>query len=120
MDNNVFITLAKIFKKGFTIEVNNGVINQYSKINKPFIVSYKTLIEIHNDTPIFSKHYKIPKRCIIGFWHDNKTGYIELNKAFKRMSEALIFAYKHKQKYIYNINNQTRIKVNDWENKIIK
>ena len=122
MDNNILLTLSEIFKEGYTIQVNNNNIKQYSDINKSYIVSYKTLITIHNDRPTFNKRCVIPKRCIIGYWFNkhNNTGYIELNKAFEYMHQGLMFAYKHKQDYIYSMNIQKHIRVKDWDTKIKK
>ena len=122
MDNNILLTLSEIFKEGYTIQINNDNIKQYSDINKSYIVSYRTLITIRNDKPIFSKHCTIPKHCIIGYWFNKQTnmGYIELNKAFKHMHQGLMFAYQHKQEYIYSLNNQKHIRVKDWNTKIKK
>ena len=111
MNNNILIDLSKIFKKGYTIQIHNDSIKQYSKINKPYIVSYKTLITIHNDMPVFSKYCKIPKHCIIRYWFNKKDniGHIELNKVFNDKDKALIFAINHSQKCIYDMNSQKTI-----------
>ena len=124
IDNSIqhnLIELSHIFKKGYTVEINNDSINQYNNTNKPYIVSYKTLITITDNNTTF-KNVNIPNKCIIGAWLDTNTNtyYIELNKAFVHMSQALKFAYKHKQEYVYGINNSKLTKVKDWELKIKK
>lgn len=108
------IQLSKIFKEGYTVEINNGVINQYTNTNKPYVVSYKTLVVINKDVSVKNvnitsfKDTKIPNKCIIGAWLDQDTNiyYIELNRTFKDKNEALIFAIKHEQLAIYDMNNQ--------------
>lgn len=123
------IDLSNIFTEGFTIALNQveDSFKQYNNTNKPFIVSYKTIITVDKNVyPYKTVYYKIDSlklnKCIIGGWLDSGTNiyYIELNKTFKSMVTALKFAYKHKQLYIYNINNQTSIKVKGWEQKIKK
>ena len=59
------IQLSKIFKEGYTVEVNNGKIQQYTRTNKPYVVSYKTILTIHNDAIVFNA-VNIPNKCIIG------------------------------------------------------
>ena len=105
-NSNDLIKLSKIFKEGYTVQLKNGKINQYTNYNKPFIVSYKTLIKITGDNmPTYTNINLIPDNCIIGGWFDNDANiyYIELNKAFKDRDEALIFAIQHNQKAIYDI-----------------
>lgn len=100
------IQLSDIFKEGFTVEINDNRINQYSNTDKPYILSYQTLIEIRlNSSTIFHK-VKLPNKCIIGGWLDNDTStyYIELNKTYKNKSYALRMAKKYNQKAIYNSN----------------
>lgn len=101
---NKLIELSKIFKEGFTVELKKGKINQYANYDKPFIVSYKTLIKITDKTINYGS-LEIPNNCIIGGWFDSdiNTYYIELNKTFKDKDEALIFAIQHGQKCIYDI-----------------
>ncbi|GAH07175.1 unnamed protein product, partial [marine sediment metagenome] len=87
--------------------------SQYSNTNKPYIVSYKTLIEIDRNTnyPFKVKYHKINdlklEKCVIGAWLNTDTNiyYIELNRTFKDKNEALIFAIKHSQECIYDMNN---------------
>ena len=107
------IQLSKIFKEGFTIEVNNGVISQYNDISKPYVLSYRTILTIHNDTKKLHSVI-IPDKCIIGGWFDTDTNtyYIELNKVYKNKRYALKIAKKYSQKlstiaikeslYLYN------------------
>lgn len=114
-DHNIYkdlIKLSTIFKDGFTIEINNNSINQYSNRSKPYIVSYKTLIEIKNNKVKFYSG-NIPNKSIIGGWLDIEKNiyYIELNQAFYELPQALLFAKKHKQRYIYNMNTNNSIKV---------
>ena len=100
------IQLSKIFKDGYTVQLKDNRLNQYSNIDKPYIVSYKTIIKITgNNTPTYTNINLIPDNCIIGGWLDNDTNiyYIELNKVFKDRDKALIFAIQHNQKAIYNI-----------------
>lgn len=108
-DNNLIdnlIKLSDIFKDGFTIELIEGkIINQYCNIKKPYIVSYLTVIEIKDNKPLFKNIQCITNNCIIGGWYNikTKTYYIELNKAFDNIEEALIFAYKFNQEAIYSL-----------------
>lgn len=113
MTNNVVVKLmqlSKIFKEGFTIQINNGDIRQYNNPNKPYIVSYKTLIEIKNivNGVIFKEKLIIPDKCIIGAWLDidTNTYYIELNKAFSNKKYAIKAAKLLDQKAIYDYNKQ--------------
>ena len=104
---NKLIQLSKIFKEGFTVKVKNGIITQYNNANKPYVLSYKTLIEIH---PIINGikyiNANIPNKCIIGGWLDTDTNtyYIALNKTYKNKSYTLKIAKKYDQKAIYNSN----------------
>jgi len=104
------IQLSKIFKDGYTVEINNGVINQYNNTDKPYIVSYLTIIEVRNDKTLYNNVQHIPSKCIIGGWRntDTNTYYIELNKAFKNKAYALKIAKKYSQKAIYD-NNRSEI-----------
>jgi len=98
------LKLSKIFKAGFTIEVIGGEICQYGYYDKPFIVSYKTLIKI-TDKTIDYISLDIPDNCIIGGWLDTDTNvfYIELNLAFDTEAHALTVAEAFNQKAIYNL-----------------
>lgn len=123
--HQVLIDLSNIFKQGFTVTYDKGFLNQYANTNKPFIVSYKSLITLNKDISrydIIRYASDIPDKCLIGGWHDNRSNiyYIELNKAFKSLTTALKFAYKHKQEYVYNLSTRSLIKVKDWELKIKK
>jgi len=108
------IQLSKIFKEGFTVEINKGVISQYNDIYKPYIVSCHTILEIHNNSKTFKQTtlYNI-NNCIIGGWLDvdTNTYYIELNKVYANKYYALKIAKKFKQKAIYDSNKQEVIKV---------
>lgn len=106
------IQLSQIFNDGFTLSINNDEINQYSNNDKPYILSYKTLITIKNDTTVFN-HVLIPNKCIIGGWKDKDTDtyYIELNKVYKSKQQALKIAKRYKQKAIYNMNTGEVINV---------
>jgi len=101
---NKLISLSKIFKDGYTVELNNGTINQYSNTDKPYIVSYLTLIEVRQDKTLYNNIQRIPNNCIIGAWLDTDTNiyYIELNKVFKSKRYALKIAKKFSQKAIYD------------------
>ena len=108
------VKLTTIFENGYTVELKNWQINQYCNMSKPYIVSYKTLIAINtlNDNKTFC-YTSIPKNCLIGYWVDSdKIGWIEVNKAFKYKWQALKFAKRHRQKYIYNYKNGGVIGVN--------
>jgi len=100
------IQLSKIFKEGFSIELNDDRISQYNNTNKPYIVSYKTILTIHDKAIVF-RAVNIPNKCIIGGWMDQDTNtyYIELNKVYKNKAYALKMAKKYDQKAIYD-NNQ--------------
>lgn len=99
------LILTTIFNKGYTITITNGLINQYSDITKPYIVSHKTLIKITKDTlTVWPFDFKPDKTYIIGYWLDSdKTKWIELNKVFADKAKALKFAKKYNQQCIYNI-----------------
>ena len=107
------IELSKIFKEGFTVELKEGKLNQYTNYNKPYIVSYRLIIGIGNVVTTYHKTDKIPKNCVIGGWYDKSidTYFIELNKAFKTGIEAMKFAWKHKQQIIYDIRTGDVIEV---------
>lgn len=119
--------LADIFTEGFTITLTEGKYNQYSNTKKPYVVSFKPILTL--ETSIFPPtivYHKLNAlklhKCIIGGWLDKDTGlyHVEVNKTFKHMIDALKFAYKHKQQYIYNMNTQKAIEVKPWERKIKK
>ena len=103
------IHLSKIFKEGYTVQLEDNKLNQYTNYNKPFIVSYLTVIEIRQDKIVYSNVQHIPTKCIIGGWMDNNIFYIELNQAFKDKNEALIFAIQNGQKAIYDIRTEALI-----------
>jgi len=98
------LKLSKIFKEGFTVELKEGKINQYKSYDKPFIVSYSTLIKV-TDKAIEYISLKIPDNCIIGGWFDSDTNtyYIELNKTFNHIDLAWYFAKYYNQKAFYNL-----------------
>jgi len=100
------IHLSKIFKKGYTVQLEDNKLNQYTNYNKPFIVSYLTVIEVHGEKIVYSNIQNIPNKCIIRGWADNNIFYIELNKAFKTKKEALLFAIQNGQKTIYDIRTR--------------
>ena len=97
------IKLSKIFKDGYTVQLEDNKLNQYTNYNKPFIVSYLTVIEVHGEKIVYKHIQNIPNKCIIGGWADNNIFYVELNKAFKDKNDALIFAIQNGQKAIYDI-----------------
>ena len=97
------IKLSKIFKEGYTVQLKDNKLNQYTNYNKPFIVSYLTVIEIRGNKILYTNVQHIPSTCIIGGWADNNIFYIELNKAFKNKEYALKIAKKYNQKAIYDI-----------------
>ena len=99
------LTLSKIFKQGFTVEYKEGIINQYTNYDKPFIVSYLPLIEIKTNEILYHNIQQISNNCIIGGWHDSDTNtyYIELNIAFSDKMPAYVYAKTLNQKAIYDI-----------------
>jgi len=99
------LKLSKIFKEGFTVEYKNGELNQYTNYDKPFIVSYKTLIEIRLDKIVYDNLQDIKDNCIIGGWFDSDVNiyYIELNLAFDTREHALTVAKAFNQKATYNL-----------------
>jgi hypothetical protein len=107
------LQLAKIFKTGFTVELIGGEICQYGHYDKPYIVSYLTLIEIRPDKVIYNNIQHIPTNCIIGGWLDVNTDtyYIELNNAFKDKATAMVFAQSMNQGFIYNSRNGKQVRV---------
>ncbi len=119
--------LSNIFTEGFTITHKHGKFNQYIDTKKPFIVSHTPIITLDKNTyPPKITYHKLKElkleNCIIGGWLDTDTQhyYIGVNKTFNHMTDALIFAYRHKQLYIYDMNKQKAIKVKPWERKIGK
>lgn len=99
------IKLSEIFKQGFTVQLKDNRLVQYSNSKKPYIVSYKLIIGVGTVTTTYNRRVKLTNNCIIGGWFDKDidTYFIELNKAFKTGIEATKFAWKHNQKAIYNI-----------------
>jgi len=106
------IKLSKIFKEGFTVKIKNGNMSQYNNIDKPYVLSFRTVAEIHENGIIFN-NVNIPDKCIIGGWRDSDTNtyYIELNRTYKNKAYALKIARKSKQKMIYNSNTGVVIHV---------
>ena len=105
MDIEQLVKLSKIFKEGFTVECEGHKLKQYTNYNKPFIVSYKTIIEITDNGINYKNMDNLPTNCIIGGWLDidTNTYYIEINEAFETQTEALMFAKAYNQKAIYDI-----------------
>ena len=105
------IQLASIFKEGFTVCINNGVITQFNE-KSGYIVSYKTLIKI-KDNKVITINNDIPDNCIIGGWYDKDTDtyLIELNIVFNTLRIALKCAKAYNQKCIWDIANNKEIKV---------
>ena len=120
---NELLKLSRIFKHGFTIELKEGKINQYTNYDKPFIVSYKTIVTIDYNNlqykakltpqPTLKIEGKIPLNCIIGGWHDTDINiyYIELNLAFDTKEHAITVAETLNQKAIYDIRTGNVIEV---------
>jgi len=106
------IKLSKIFKDGYTVQLKDNKLNQYKDYDKPFIVSYLTVIEVRQDKIVYSNVQHIPDKCIIGGWMDGNIFYIELNKAFKNKQYALKIARKYNQKAIYDIRTGDVLNVN--------
>ena len=108
------INLSKIFKQGFTVELKNGDLSQYSNYIKRYIVSYKTIV-LHDSnvgTLTILPLQGIPDKCIIGGWLDFSGVYhIELNKAFYKLRTAIKYAKNNKQQAIYNIRTGNILKV---------
>lgn len=119
MENTItdqLIQLSRIFKQGFTVELKNGDINQYTNYKKLYIVSYKTIIRhtVHYlDPPTIFYPGLIKDNCIIGGWLNpyTDTYYIELCKTYKLLKCAIKYAIKHKQEFIYNIKTGGCIKL---------
>ena len=117
------IQLSKIFKKGFTIEIQDNNIQQYNS-NKhkyfPYVVSYQTIITIdYNKLEPRIKYFKIKyldkqlRFSFISGWFDkdNNIYYIEFNRLFSSLNHAIAEAKKYKQKYVYDLNEGKEIKV---------
>ena len=113
MDIEQLVKLSKIFKEGFTVECEGHKLKQYTDYNKPFIVSYKTIIEITDNGINYKNMDNLPTNCIIGGWLDINTNtyYIEINEVFKTQTEALVFAKAYNQKAIYDIRTGEIIEV---------
>lgn len=105
------IQLSKIFKAGYTVEIKNGEIQQYNDVHKPYIVSYTTIVEIHENINKFKTTDINTAYCLIGGWFNKDTNiyHIEFNMAFHNKRLALIFARQQKQKAIYNLVTQETI-----------
>lgn len=110
------IQLSKIFKKGFTIQISNNDILQYTNKQYKYVVSCETILTISNS---HIKYHAIKnlddklKYCFIGGWldKDDNIYYIEFNRIFSSEGYALEIAKKYKQKYIYDLNEGKEIKV---------
>ena len=113
MDIEQLVKLSKIFKEGFTIKCEGHKLKQYTDYNKPFIVSYKTIIEITDNGINYKNMDNLPTNCIIGGWLDidTNTYYIEINKTFILKSMAIAYAQDNNQKAIYNIRTGEIIEV---------
>lgn len=114
------LKLSKIFKAGFTVECSGHELKQYTNYDKPFIVSYKTLIEIRLDKIVYDNLQDIKDNCIIGGWFDSNTNtyYIEINKTFKSVYKAEAYAIEHNQKAFYNIRTGKTIYTREWKHAI--
>lgn len=110
------IKLSKIFKEGFTVELKNDKLNQYTNYDKPFIVSYKTIIKLKSKSLRYQNFIDLPDNCIIGGWFDKSTDtyFIEINKAFKSVYEAESYAIEHNQKAFYNIRTGKTVYTREW------
>ncbi len=104
------LKLSKIFKQGFTVELKEGKLSQYTNYDKPFIVSYLTIIKITDNSIDYSNLSKIPSNCIIGGWSNEGIYFIEVNKAFSSIYKAEHYAIIHKQKAFYNIRTGKTVK----------
>ena len=107
------IQLSKVFKKGYTITIHNDNIEQINS-TRGYIISYRTIVTINlNNDNIRLHKCKIPSNTVIGGWLDksNNTYYIELGIIYRYKNVAMTNAKKHKQKYIYDLNNSELIKV---------
>jgi len=104
------IQLSKIFSSGFTVNIDNGIISQFNK-KSGYIVSYKTLLTINNDKVTIIN--SIPNKAILGGWRDKDTNiyYIEVNKVFNTLNQALNNAKELNQKAIWDISNNKEIEV---------
>lgn len=107
------LKLSKIFKDGFTVEIKEGKINQYTNYNKPYIVSHKTIIEITDNSVNYKNIDNLSTNCIIEGWLDidTNTYYIEVNKTFILKSMAIAYAQDNNQKAIYDIRTGEIIEV---------
>ena len=106
------IHLSKIFKEGYTVQLKDNKLSQYTNYNKPFIVSYLTVIEIRQDKIVYSNVQHIPYNCIIGGWYNNEnnTYYIELNKAYSVWNYAIKQAKLNNQTHIFDIKRNEAIR----------
>ena len=113
MDIENLIKLSKICKKGFTVECTGHELKQYTDYNKPFIVSYRTIIKITENKINYKNMGGLPYNCIIGGWHDSDTNtyYIELNLTFNTKEHAITVAKAFNQKAIYDIRTDNVIEV---------
>ena len=106
------IQLSKIFKDGYTVQLKDNKLSQYTNYNKPFIVSYLTVIEVKQDKIVYSNVQHIPSKCIIGGWYngENNTYYIELSKAYSVWNYAIKQAKLNKQTHIFDIKRNEAIR----------
>jgi len=106
------IHLSKIFKEGYTVQLEDNKLNQYTNYNKPFIVSYLTVIEVHGEKIVYKHIQNIPNKCIIGGWYNSEdnTYYIELNKAYSVWNYAIKQAKLNNQTHIFDIKRNEAIR----------
>jgi hypothetical protein len=108
MISEQLITLSKIFKDGFTVELKHGHLNQITGA-KGYVISIKTLITVDEQNKITTiRHLDYTTDMIIGGWFDsdNNTYYIEQNIILESKKEALEAAAAFKQKAIYDLKLQ--------------
>ena len=109
------IKLADILKDGYTVKIVSDRVLSFMK-GDGYIISIKTLIEIHNGLPILKCHEDINLNgSIIGYWFDvdNNTGYIEKNIFVYDRKIADELALKYRQKYIYDVKNNESVRM-EW------
>jgi hypothetical protein len=100
--------LIKIYRKnqdGFTVVLKNNRITQYDP-NKHgrYVVSYKTMIEIDEFMGLINYRSNDFEDGIYGGWYNKEDGvfYIERNKSFESVIDAMTFAHLYNQKYIWD------------------
>jgi len=78
------IKLSHIFQEGYNIKVIGNTIFFHTNINKPINLNYKIILELKEDSILFSNG-KIPDICIIKGWYNkkNETYYIGLETEIK-------------------------------------